>query len=243
MPRADVRADKPVTGGGKADTESIREQWPAVLDAVRLERRVAWLLLSNATLDSLADGVLTLRFGKEGEARGFAISGYDRDLGQVVQAMFGIAPQIRAIAGPAPGPAAQGGSTPGPGAHGRGPQEPGPQRPGPPGAGSQGNGPPGPDPHGDGPQGRSPADSGRPVREAARGREAHAAAAGRRRADAGTPNARPPSGAARQSASFIAGDQPSGADIADMSDADALTGMDLVERELGGRIIEEIGEA
>ncbi len=260
VPRADVRAGKPVAGAGKADTESIREQWPAVLDAVRLERRVAWLLLSNATLDSLADGVLTLRFGKEGEARGFAISGYDRDLGQVVQAMFGIAPQIRAIAGSAPGPAAQGGSMPGPRAQGRGPREPGPQRPGPPGAGSQGNGPQGngpqgngpqgngpqgPEPHGEGPHGRSSADSARPVREATGGLEAHADAAGRPRADAGTRNARPPSGAGavRQSADFIAGDQPSGADIADMSDADALTGMDLVKRELGGRIIEEIGEA
>jgi hypothetical protein len=33
-----------------------------------------------------------------------------------------------------------------------------------------------------------------------------------------------------------------GPDTADISDADALSGMDLIQRELGGQIIEEIGD-
>jgi DNA polymerase-3 subunit gamma/tau len=306
VPKADVREDKagnngtsaqgvvpdagrPAAGGtspgtsgakGKADTESIREQWAAVLDAVRLERRVAWLLLSNATVDSLADGVLTLRFGKEGEARGFAISGYDRDLGQVIQAMFGIAPQIRALAGPVQGPVAQARGTRGregrePGAQGAGAQDAGSRdagsqeagsrdagshRAGSHGAGSQDAGSQdagshgrelpeagsqGREPSGDGQPGRSAADSTRTGREATGGHEILSASAARSGGGTGTRRASPPSAASasRQSSGFGPGDQASDADIADMSDADALSGMDLVERELGGRIIEEIGEA
>jgi len=33
-----------------------------------------------------------------------------------------------------------------------------------------------------------------------------------------------------------------GPDTADVTDADALSGLDLIQRELGGQIIEEIGE-
>jgi len=33
-----------------------------------------------------------------------------------------------------------------------------------------------------------------------------------------------------------------GPDTADATDADALSGLDLIQRELGGQIIEEIGE-
>jgi DNA polymerase-3 subunit gamma/tau len=275
-PQADVRGPKPDSGragaggitpdtggrgaggtapdtsrraaGGKADTESIREQWAAVLDAVRLERRVAWLLLSNATVDSLTDGVLTLRFGKEGEARGFAISGYDRELGQVLQAMFGVTPQIKAISGSAQGSVTQGHRT-----QGSGPRDPGPRDPGLPDPGPQDPGPQGREPFGDGPQGRSSAGSARPALEAARDHETQGAPGARSRASsgmrgtrqsAGVDGARQSSGVdARQSSGVDVGDQSSGADTADMSDADALTGMDLVERELGGRIIEEIGEA
>ena len=64
-----------------------------ILDAVKHEKRVAWLLLSNASVDSLADGVLTLRFTREGEAKGFSGSGYDQELGKVLQNMVGISPQ------------------------------------------------------------------------------------------------------------------------------------------------------
>jgi DNA polymerase III subunit gamma/tau len=86
-----------------ADAGSLRERWPEILEAVKRERRVAWLLLSNATPDSLQDNVLTLRFTKEGEARGFAGSGYEQDLGQVLERLLGMTPRIRAIAGePAP---------------------------------------------------------------------------------------------------------------------------------------------
>ena len=74
-----------------------------ILDAVKHQKRVAWLLLSNASVDTLQDGVLTLRFTREGEAKGFSGSGYDQELGQVLQNMLGISPRVRAVATPAGG--------------------------------------------------------------------------------------------------------------------------------------------
>ena len=57
------------------------------------------MLLSNASVDGLQDGVLTLRFVSEGEARGFLGSGYDADLKNVLATLLGITPQIRTASG------------------------------------------------------------------------------------------------------------------------------------------------
>ena len=84
---------------GRADTDTVRERWPEILEAVKHERRVAWILLDNATVDSLSDGVLTLNFSNEGYAKGFSASSYDQDLGRVLQAIIGTAPQIRSVSG------------------------------------------------------------------------------------------------------------------------------------------------
>ncbi len=51
--------------------------------------------LSQATVDSFADGVLTLTFAKAGTEKGFLIGGYDKDLSQVLSALYGITPHIR----------------------------------------------------------------------------------------------------------------------------------------------------
>ena len=54
-----------------ADAGSIRERWPEILDAVRHRSRVAWVQLSSATVDTLQDGILTLRFAQDGTPRVF----------------------------------------------------------------------------------------------------------------------------------------------------------------------------
>jgi DNA polymerase III subunit gamma/tau len=68
-----------------------------VLDAVRLVRKVAWILLRNTTVQSLADGVLTVRFAREGDVKGFVGSECDADLKRVLAASFGLNVQIRAV--------------------------------------------------------------------------------------------------------------------------------------------------
>jgi DNA polymerase-3 subunit gamma/tau len=212
--------------GAKIDADYLRGQWAAVLDAVLRERRVAWLLLSNATVDSLTDGVLTLRFGREGEARGFAISGHDQELGQVLQAMFGISPQIRAIAGGAPGavPLAR----PAPGTGAADPDDPGPDDPGPAGPAFSGGGRDERQPAR--PPSRSPAAGGPPARQAAGRRPGQGGQRGQ--GETGSAGRQPSRGAHEFSGTEDPGD----------SDPVAVTGIDLIQRELGGQLIEESGE-
>jgi hypothetical protein len=79
------------------DAEGIRARWSEVLDALKAKRRVAWLLVSNATISDFDGETLTLRFSHDGEAKGFAGGDYDSDLGEALEETFGINPKIRAV--------------------------------------------------------------------------------------------------------------------------------------------------
>ena len=74
---------------------SLQARWPEVLEAVKRERRVAWMILSHATVDSLVDGMLTLRFPREGDLRGFTTSGCDADLRRVLSSSFGVNAMVK----------------------------------------------------------------------------------------------------------------------------------------------------
>src|SRR5262249_55809534 len=84
---------------GVMDTETLRQHWPDVLAAVKRERRVAWMLLNSAWVDSLEGGVLTIAFNREGEAKGFATSGHDQVLIGVLGNMLGLNVRVRARVG------------------------------------------------------------------------------------------------------------------------------------------------
>ncbi|MBV9793926.1 MAG: DNA polymerase III subunit gamma and tau [Actinobacteria bacterium] len=107
------------TMGGGASADAINNNWQAILDAVKRERRVAWMLLSNASVHSLEDSVLTLQFSRDGNVKGFTSSGCDADLQRVLAAQFGLNVKVRALL--AGDPAASGG--------GRGRPDAGPSRP------------------------------------------------------------------------------------------------------------------
>ena len=85
---------------GLPDTATLQRRWPEVLDAVRSVSKVAWILLSGAALDSVHDGVLTLAFEREGDARGFGSSGSGDYLAKVLDSIFGVRLAIRAVVGP-----------------------------------------------------------------------------------------------------------------------------------------------
>jgi DNA polymerase III subunit gamma/tau len=189
-PAADpVPAAAPAPAGGAVDAGALRARWPEVLAAVQRERRVAWMQLSNASVESFADGVLTLAFAQAGVARGFLTGGYDKDLSAALSALFGITPRIATTLGP-------GGQPPD---SGSGPGGPRPAAPPSPGGRAQAQRP---ESRGNG--SRGPAASADP---------------------AGVPPPPPD-------------EDP---DPADEAAPEGLTGMDLIERELGGRVIEEIG--
>jgi DNA polymerase-3 subunit gamma/tau len=89
-------APAPAAGGGSS-ADTLRSQWPQVLDAIKRERRVAWMLLSNASVHSLEDGILTLRFTRDGDLKGFTTSGCDADLKRVLSANFGLNVMVNGI--------------------------------------------------------------------------------------------------------------------------------------------------
>ena len=274
----------PAGAAAASGAEQVSRNWDAILDAIKRERRVAWMLLSNATVVSLDDGVLTLRFARDGDVKGFTTSGCDADLKRVLAAQFGLSVRIRALSANDP---AAGGREPRPrlnavpdqpaarpdGGGGResaaGPSHPdaagggedtgnipGQDRPVSAGAGSPapsagGHGvgsnavSTGPDasPAGDTPGApaanrrsaatASPAAGGSPAGQPASSGPARPGAGGRNAG--GQPAGRAGLGPGVEEAIDI----PDAEDIASPGQA-GISGMDLIQRELGGQIIGEI---
>jgi len=164
---------------GSASADSLRQNWSSVLDAVKRERRVAWILLSNASVLSLEDGVLTLQFARDGDLKGFSTSGCDADLKRVLSTGFGLNVAVRGVTGADP----DSGMT----------RSAGPASPG---RGSQGS-------------------------------PSHPPAGAPHHPDEPPPSEMPPADPDEP-----ADDQAPG--------AAELTGMDLIQRELGGQVISEI---
>ncbi len=181
--------------GPPSDTESLRARWPDVLEAVQGKKRVAWIQLSNATVDSFSDGQLTLAFAQAGMAKGFVAGGYDKDLGQVLADLFGLTPQIKTVVVTA---GAAGADI---------------------GAGTGSSAPP-------------------PARQPER-RGASSPADGN--GDRGAPRRSQPAGSQqdRPQGRALPPDAESEPEPTDLPAPDVLTGTGLIERELGGRIIQE----
>jgi hypothetical protein len=149
--------------------------------------------LSNASVESFADGALTLAFAQAGVAKGFMTGGYDKDLTQVLDSMFGMTPVIRT----AVREAGSSGQSAAPAS------APSRAEPRPPAADAGGQGQP-----------------------SARARAEQSARDRSQRPD--------PVPAASAEADPEPSDPPA---------PDVLTGTDLIERELGGRVIQELDES
>jgi DNA polymerase-3 subunit gamma/tau len=153
------------------------------------------MLLSNASVLSLEDGILTLRFPRDGDLKGFSVSGHDAILKRVLSERFGVNVTIKGVAGGDAGSAAR-------------PVRPGPGYPGaarPPASRPESP----PSPASVPPPEFAPPEAAAPYDEP----------------DDMPPGERPE-------------DEPSPDDRA-VRDAE-LTGMDLIQRELGGQVIGEI---
>jgi DNA polymerase-3 subunit gamma/tau len=207
-------------------TEALVQAWPSILKAVQAKGRVAAIVIGNASLVSLDEAVLTLRFPRQGDVKGFVNSRYEDLLKQVINTMFGINVVVRAVTGGGDAPA---------GGRGPAPVPPTPAPPAPAPAGPAPSVPAGPAPAG-------PATTSTPEPPA--------------------PGAGPAGGAGNATGPFgstgFTGDLPPlpppppsadddddfDPDDADMSVAlpNELTGMALVQRELGAQVIAEYDE-
>jgi DNA polymerase III subunit gamma/tau len=107
-PARDKASPGPAEPPGQATAASLRQNWDAILEAVKQERRATWWLLSNASVLSLDGAILTVGFPRDGELKGFSASGHDAILKQVLSARFGLNVTVRAVPGGDAAPGAAG---------------------------------------------------------------------------------------------------------------------------------------
>ncbi len=240
---------------GTLSVEGLRSRWPDVLEAVRDVRKTAWILLSSyASIDTLEGNVLTMAFDSEGNAKGFASSGSDGYLADVLENMFGVRPVIRAIVNPAAGGGGGRGSARRPdgdtGGSGRAAASPAAA------AGNTGDAPASgttnaaPGKRGSAGAGRDAAGTGRRDDDAEQRDSSPPEPAGPAAAGPRARTARAAGSGGRQGPPATHRGPPAGSDLADdprpLTDAGPgdgggdLIGTDLVMRELGGRVIDEI---
>jgi DNA polymerase-3 subunit gamma/tau len=198
------------------DAETLRQRWPEILDRVKREKKVAWILLNTASVQELENGVLTIAFPSEGNARGFASSGHDQILTGALAAMLGLNVRVRAVAGPpAASPATGSRAAQGQAARSR-----------------AGRDNPAVPPSADPPAGTpaAPRPGG--------GRAAQGPAAGGQQAEPRRSRPAPPP---PQDAGFAGEEWPD--DATGPGTGADLTGMELIRRQLGGRVIQEIEDS
>jgi DNA polymerase-3 subunit gamma/tau len=205
--------------------EALVQAWPGVLEAVKAQGRVAAIVIGNASLVSLDEAVLTLRFPRQGDVKGFVNSKYEDLLKQVINTMFGINVVVRAVTGGGDAPAAR---RPAPAPAPPPPPVPTPSEPAP------ASRPAPPEPAG--PSAAYPAEPSGPAGGSGGGAGSATGAFGSTGLSSGDlpplPPPPPPD------------DEDFDPDDEDMSVAvpNELTGMALVQRELGGQVIAEYDE-
>jgi DNA polymerase III subunit gamma/tau len=229
--------------------EMLVQAWPQVLEAVKAKGRVAAIVIGNASLVSLDEAVLTLRFPRQGDVKGFANSRYEDLLKQVINTMFGINVVVRAVTGGDAPAARRSAAAPPAQPSGMG----GPYSPSPPA-------PPASTPS-EPAQPSGMEGSGAPSPLARQAPPGSAEPAATYPAEPPAPGAGPAGGAGSATGPFGSTGFPSGdlpplppppspddedfdPDDEDMSVAvpNELTGMALVKRELGGQVIAEYDE-
>lgn len=246
-PAAPAPAAPPApTGGGPVMTQGagqVRNMWPDILEAVKNRRRFTWILLSqNAQVAGFDGTTLQLGFLNAGARDNFASSGSEEVLKQALSEQFHVQWKIEAIIDPSggtpqpPTPGGGGGGTGGfggnTGGNGGGTNTGG-------GAGGYGGGGARPPAPAAAPQRPAP-----PAAQSAPGAAtagAYAPAAPAPAAPGHTPpeQRRPSEGPAAPAPRHVAPeDDTPEEDDADLVDS-ALSGHDLIVRELGATVVEE----
>jgi DNA polymerase III subunit gamma/tau len=238
-------------GAGPVDADTLRQRWPEILGAVRGESKVAWILLSNASVESFEGGLLTVAFPREGEARGFAGSGHDQVLIGTLAAMMGVTVRIRTVASGPGGPGAPASPSAGPSSAGQpapgapaAPDDP-PTAEDAPAPGDGRGSSRGPGPGRDAGSPPSSPDNGSPGRSAGNAGAAPGEGPARRAGSTQSPGGQP----GRRGQRGADPSRPQAAPAEEQWPDDAtgpganLSGMELIRRQLGGRVIEEIDDS
>jgi DNA polymerase-3 subunit gamma/tau len=115
---APVSAAPPVPAASRetVTVDTFRQGWPGVLETLksRPKGRVASMVLSNASVVSFDEGMLVLRFPRQGDVKGFQVGRYEDMLKEVLHARFGVTVAVRAISGGDTPPPTRTGTPPAP---------------------------------------------------------------------------------------------------------------------------------
>jgi len=252
------------SSGGALGLVEVRRLWPDILEAVKRTRRYTWILLSqNAQVTAVDDKTLTIALVNAGARNSFMSGGSEEILRQAAIDVIGHDWRVEAVVDPSaqPGvgiessgprstysptrPDDTGGTAPDGGGPASAEPGPGPAVPAPePDAGGGGAAPAGPQAGtgggaapgqpGGGPEAVTPGAGPAEPAEPARRPVDPSAVASAREAIQDTR----PAGAGRSAVTMSVSDDDVSPDDADADDD--LAGTELLQRELGARVIEEI---
>ncbi|MEU8780827.1 DNA polymerase III subunit gamma and tau [Streptomyces sp. NPDC048637] len=226
--------------GAAQGAAQVRQMWPDILEAVKDRRRFTWILLSqNAQVSGFDGTTLQIGFPNAGARDSFANGGSEDVLKDVLAERFQVQWRVEAIVDPSGGAGPPAGGAPrgggggfgggAPAAPQQGAPQPPPQQSGPAAPPSSG-GQYGPDGGGSGGGGGGGSQAARRAREAV---SAPSSAGGGQ----GAPAAEPSYSSPEPPPMSIEYDMPA-EDDPDLVDS-ALSGHDLIVRELGATVLEE----
>ncbi|WP_122816096.1 DNA polymerase III subunit gamma and tau [Nocardioides pantholopis] len=231
-PQAPAQPVSAPAAGGLSLVE-VRRLWPDIVEATKLRRRVAWMILTtNCQVVGIEGRVLTLGFSNAGARDSFVSGGCDEVLRQAAIDVVGADWKIETIIDPGaqpdagrPAPSA----APAPAA-----PQPGPAAGAAPAAPAWADGPPPEAPADLGAEGPPP-ETTAPAPESRRAPDPDAVARAREAVQRTRPAGQEPG----RPDDLIEADADAHPDDQD-ADTDGLGGAQLLERELGARLIEEI---
>jgi DNA polymerase-3 subunit gamma/tau len=224
---------EPAAAPGGLNVSVLRQAWPNILETIKHRSRVAWMVLQGGVqVAGLEGNLLTLAFDNEGNRKGFTGGGRDAAVRQAIKEMYGIEVRVDTV------PAGQAVPT------SRQTPPPQPQAPTPPPPTAAPAPPPGPGPAGH-PTGQAPAAPARqpqspaPQRPAPPPQAAPVENAPRQppKAPVAPPDLPPPPD---EPPPFDESDEVDPEGDRDAGAEEAISGMALIQRELGGQIIKEI---
>ncbi|HEX6469130.1 MAG TPA: DNA polymerase III subunit gamma and tau [Streptosporangiaceae bacterium] len=227
------------------DAVAVRQAWPDVLEAVKRKSRAAWMVLMEGVEVSSLDGnVLTLAFDQEGKRKGFVNGGRDGVVREALQELLGVDWRIETVPGggggsgparggqPGRGSRLGGGAPPASGTSGAGPGDGGPA-----GGGQIADGPAAGGPVGGPVSGAAvSASRGPAVSAAAMPAASRVVSAGAVPQSPGAGGGYPPPPRPYDELDEV---DPEGDANADGGEGEH-SGMALIQRELGGQVIQEI---
>jgi hypothetical protein len=79
------------------ELEAVIASWPDILEYVKARRKVAWMLISNATPDSVSKTSLNIKFERDGDAKGFISAGCDTLLTEAINDQVQLKRRIVAV--------------------------------------------------------------------------------------------------------------------------------------------------